>query len=201
MSAHPRNLRDRKIRSGMMNVDGHAGARQVDFHFRDLPGRLNAKNLAVKLAVVHKTGLESGPAASLAEPRSPHKTGKSHFFFGNTLRLRHCYVVSSDGTTYSLFPKKSNGNTVGQPERDDRRDINSGGICKPCPARCGQDQDQCFRDEHNRYPVGQYRSLGPNSNTYAGILARACCDGGLPGGLGSAPGINDSPPPPSGGGH
>jgi len=71
-------LRAGQIRAGMANMDSHAGAWQVDFNLGNLPGRLNAENLPVELAVVHETGLESGPAGSLSEPVSPHKTGKSH---------------------------------------------------------------------------------------------------------------------------
>lgn len=63
----------------MMDLDGHASAGQVDFHFTDLPRRLNAKNLAVEFAVMHGAGLESGPAGGLSEPLNPHKIGKSHF--------------------------------------------------------------------------------------------------------------------------
>ena len=72
-------LRAGQIISGMMDVDSHAGPSQVDFHFRDLPGRLNTENLAVELAIVHETGLESGPASSLSELPPTHKTGKSLF--------------------------------------------------------------------------------------------------------------------------
>ncbi len=39
--------------------------------------------------------------------------------------------------------------------------------------------------------------LGPNSNTYAGSLARTCCQGGVPSGVHDAPGVNDPAP----GGH
>lgn len=58
-------------------MDGHTRARQVDLHIGNLPGCLDAGNLSVVLAVVHPTGLESGPAGSLSELLNPHKTGKS----------------------------------------------------------------------------------------------------------------------------
>jgi subtilisin family serine protease len=47
---------------------------------------------------VHRTGLESGPAGSLSELFNPHKTGKSHVFFGNKWDLHNNgFVVDSDG--------------------------------------------------------------------------------------------------------
>ena len=72
-------VRAGQLCAGVANVDSHAGPSQVDFHFhfRDLPGRLNTENLAVELAIMHETGLESGPAGSLSEVLNPHKAGKS----------------------------------------------------------------------------------------------------------------------------
>ena len=70
-------LRAGQIGTGMLNVDGHAAARQVNIHLGHLPGRLNTENLAVKLAIVHETGLSSGRARSLSESLNPNKTGKS----------------------------------------------------------------------------------------------------------------------------
>lgn len=50
-------------------------------------------------------------------------------------------------------------------------------------------------NEFNRYPIGHYCTLGPNSNTFVGHLARRC---GMPNPdpAGWTPGIDDSPPPP-----
>ena len=125
----------------------------------------------------------------------------SGWLFGEGLQQRHCYVKADDGTTYGLFPEIRNGRLIGVPT-DESPD--AGGICKDCPAIPCEDQNQCFRKAHNSYPIGYYNLLGPNSNTYAGTLAKKCCAGGIPSGLGSAPGINGDPPesedPPSGGG-
>lgn len=52
----------------------------------------------------------------------------------------------------------------------------------------------CIKDQHDFYGSGSYSVTGPNSNTYAGTIARACCDGGVPPGLGNTPGIDDAPP-------
>ncbi|MGH8702668.1 MAG: RHS repeat-associated core domain-containing protein [Burkholderiales bacterium] len=106
---------------------------------------------------------------------------------GTVGRQRHCYF-NVDGTTYGLYPDGG----IGVPRINDPRD--RGGNCKECkPPKCS-DVNSCIRDQHDFYPSGNYSATGPNSNTYAGTIARACCDGGVPPGLGSAPGINDSPP-------
>lgn len=118
-------------------------------------------------------------------------------FFGSTLRQRHCYAVADDGTRYGLYPEMRNGRRLGVPRTNDPRD--HGGTCADCtqpPLIPVCDQDRCFRDQFTRYPVGEYRNLGPNSNTFAAALARRCCMNGLPAGLGSAPGTDDRPPAP-----
>lgn len=58
-------------------MDGHAGADQIDIHDVDLPRGLNADNLAIALALVDQTGLESGSASSLSEVFNPDQTGKN----------------------------------------------------------------------------------------------------------------------------
>lgn len=52
----------------------------------------------------------------------------------------------------------------------------------------------CLEREFRAYPVGHYCTLGPNSNTFVGHLARSC---GManPDPTGWTPGIGDSPPP------
>lgn len=116
---------------------------------------------------------------------------------GTIGRQRHCYVRADDGTIYGLYPEERDGKRLGVPRPNDRRD--KGGQCKNCPCASGgtSSQNQCFRDAHNNYPIGEYKTLGPNSNTYAGTLARKCCKGGVPDDLGSAPGIDDNPPKPA----
>ncbi|MEQ1881385.1 MAG: RHS repeat-associated core domain-containing protein [Burkholderiales bacterium] len=108
---------------------------------------------------------------------------------GSIGRQRHCYIVADDGTVYGLYP--SNG--TGVPGTNDPRD--KGGDCFDCPSvdPC-INQNECLRNAHSGYPTGNYSLLGPNSNTYAGTLARACCKGGIPSGVRNAPGVNDQPP-------
>ena len=110
------------------------------------------------------------------------------------LRQRHCYLVADDGNVFGLYPEKIGGQDVGLPRKNDPRDV--GGECVDCPAKDCSDQNQCLKNGYGDYPVGGYSTLGPNSNTFAGSLARRCCKGGVPSGAGSAPGLNDAPPPP-----
>ncbi len=106
---------------------------------------------------------------------------------------RHCYLVADDGTKYGLYPETRAGVRVGVPQRNDGRD--RGGDCFDCPkADCVTDQNSCLRNAWRSYPVGAYREGGPNSNSFAGSLARQCCKGGVPAGVQDAPGIENSPP-------
>jgi RHS repeat-associated protein len=110
--------------------------------------------------------------------------------FGSGLGQRHCYVIADDGTRFGLYPE----NGKGVPRTNDPRD--TGGACSDCKGKgCdGSNQNQCLSNAASTYPVGIYGLLGPNSNSYAGYLARSCCSGGVPPGVKNAPGINDAPP-------
>jgi hypothetical protein len=60
------------------------------------------------------------------------------------------------------------------------------------------DVAQCLRDAFTRYNnPSLYKGLGPNSNTFAGTLARTCCAGMVPKppALGNCPGWSDAPAP------
>jgi hypothetical protein len=76
--------------------------------------------------------------------------------------------------------------------------------CLPCnPAPGVTDVGACFRDTYTAYnSLSLYRGTGPNSNTFAGTLARACCAGMVPKPsiLGNVPGWSDSPAPARAGG-
>ncbi|MEQ8939318.1 MAG: RHS repeat-associated core domain-containing protein, partial [Gammaproteobacteria bacterium] len=118
------------------------------------------------------------------------------FFDGTDIGFTHCFIIADDGTKFSLFPK----NGIGQKELNDGRDNENQAVCFDCPAKnCSSNQNECLRKAHERYPTGRYAYLGPNSNTYAGTLARSCCAGGVPDGTSPwiAPGINSQPPFPS----
>jgi Domain of unknown function (DUF4157) len=70
--------------------------------------------------------------------------------------------------------------------------------CVPCrPKRGVSDVKQCLRNAFDAYnsPV-LHKALGPNSNTFAGTLARTCCDGiGISPFFGFTPGWDDPPAP------
>ena len=114
---------------------------------------------------------------------------------------RHCYLVADDGNRYSLFPGNRLGHRVGLPVQNDQSDPSDpssvGGECSACDSPCS-DQNACLRNAFLSYPVGRYSEFGPNSNTFAGHLARKCCSGGVPSAAGGARGIHDSPPSPAG---
>jgi hypothetical protein len=71
--------------------------------------------------------------------------------------------------------------------------------CVPCnPAPGVTDVGKCLRDAFTAYNnPSLYRGLGPNSNTFAGTLARTCCAGMVPKPaiLGNVPGWDDPPAP------
>lgn len=72
--------------------------------------------------------------------------------------------------------------------------------CVDCVPRPGvTDLDACFRSAYRAYSdPSLYKGLGPNSNTFAGTLARACCRNmsPKPSALGRVPGWSDPPAPP-----
>jgi RHS repeat-associated protein len=108
---------------------------------------------------------------------------------GTVSRQRHCYFFV-DGITYGLYPNDG----IGVPQKGDSRD--AGGECKECKSKdCMSSAGQCIKDNHDVYPIGNYSNFGPNSNTFAGNIARSCCAGGTMG-MGNAPGLGDAPPPP-----
>ena len=72
--------------------------------------------------------------------------------------------------------------------------------CRPKPGV--SDVASCLRNVFLAYnSPNLYKATGPNSNTFAGTLARACCDGMVPQPpvFGTVPGWGDSPAPPRAG--
>jgi Domain of unknown function (DUF4157) len=71
--------------------------------------------------------------------------------------------------------------------------------CVPCLPKPGvTDITACLRNAfHSYHNPSLYKGLGPNSNTFAGTLARTCCDRMVPkpSALGIVPGWNDRPAP------
>jgi hypothetical protein len=71
--------------------------------------------------------------------------------------------------------------------------------CVPCtPAPGVTDVAKCLRSAFRSYAsLSLYKGLGPNSNTFAGTLARSCCAGMVPkpAALGNCPGWDDPAAP------
>jgi hypothetical protein len=69
--------------------------------------------------------------------------------------------------------------------------------CVSCKPRPGVNLGECLEQAYNAYPAkSEYVVTGPNSNTFAGTLARTCCDGvtmSTPVGLSWMPGWALSP--------
>jgi hypothetical protein len=79
----------------------------------------------------------------------------------------------------------------------------AGGSCQDC-TDCKQEdckkEEKCLTDQFRKYPQGRYDLFGSNSNTYAGTIARACCNPGKatpPGGASRAPGWGIMKPNPA----
>jgi len=77
----------------------------------------------------------------------------------------------------------------GVPSRDYPSDVNANAECEATGISL-----PCLEREFGAYPIGHYCTLGPNSNTFVGHLAKRC---GItnPDPPGWTPGIDDSPPP------
>lgn len=93
----------------------------------------------------------------------------------------------NDVITGAVAPKWDNS-----PEPSDKKRR-----CVPCHPKPGiSNVAKCLRKVFNTYSdPSLYKILGPNSNTFAGTLARACCADMVPqpSELGIVPGWNHSP--------
>ena len=93
--------------------------------------------------------------------------------------------------TYSLEPEDRGGNCwQGQPKRDYPADFTAASArCISTPISLS-----CLQSQYAAYPIGHYCTFGPNSNSFAGSIARSC---GMrnPDPPGWNPGIDEGPPP------
>ncbi len=118
----------------------------------------------------------------------PVALGQSHAFFrvggagpGNpTFELEHDEYGDHCPCGIQGWPTRD------YPEDRDTADAS----CIPAPLIT----EACLASNWSNYPIGKYCALGPNSNTYARVLAERCGARGLrpPG---RVPGFNDPPPP------
>lgn len=99
----------------------------------------------------------------------------------------------TDGGPDGLFRGTVTSKWDNSPDPCDQRPVNR----VPCEPRDGvTDVGQCLRDAYDSYNSPMlYRLQGPNSNTFAGTLARACCANMVPkpDRLGRLPGWDDPP--------
>ena len=90
--------------------------------------------------------------------------------------FRHCYIESDVGggvTTYGLVGGTLSGEPAGTGNIYLNNPFDSTGTCGPWNEDCGV--DGCVARAANSYAnPSQYRYLGPNSNTFAGNVARTC---------------------------
>lgn len=110
---------------------------------------------------------------------------------------KHCFLRGDDGTTYSLFPEFWFPTLVGVPQTDAPGDAQAPDAeCSDCEGCSERSLERCLTRETVSYPIGTYDPFGPNSNTFAGQLARKCCGNGedIVTNTTNAPGLNDDPP-------
>jgi len=126
--------------------------------------------------------------------------------------FNHTYVVAP-GAQYAILGPTCPANwydsplffTTGQKWDHSTDPCGHTPTCIPCyPKGDGDDASACLRNAFDSYPsLSKYSApFGPNSNTFAGTLARACCSGMIPqpARLGWVPHWDDAPAPPRAGG-
>ncbi|MCP5197957.1 MAG: hypothetical protein H6974_14415 [Gammaproteobacteria bacterium] len=108
--------------------------------------------------------------------------------------FRHCYIEtqnSGGSSTFGLIGGAFSGMS-GCGQIFPNNPFDSGETCGPWTDDC--DTDQCVAEASNDYPnPSNYSYLGPNSNTFAGTVARRCKLERPPG---NTPGWGDSPAQP-----
>jgi hypothetical protein len=141
------------------------------------------------------------PPVTPPAPADAWVCGRPLNYPGLSLAFNHAYVKAPP-YTYGIVaplctPTDGGSDNLMQGTAASRRDdsCDPGAAkpdCVPCrPKRGVTDIKQCLRDAFSSYnhPT-MHAALGPNSNTFAGTLARTCCAD-----------IGDTPPFPSGGSY
>ncbi len=107
--------------------------------------------------------------------------------------LKHAFFrvggAGKGNTTYSLQPIDQGSDCwQGVPGVDYASDVDAEADCQPTTIALS-----CLREQNSAYPQGRYCTLGPNSNTYVGYVAKQCgmTDVDPPG---RAPGLHSTPP-------
>jgi Domain of unknown function (DUF4157) len=127
---------------------------------------------------------------------------------GLSLLFSHAYVVSPPAT-YAIIqpmctptdggPNDFQDGTAGRKWDNSLDPCGATPECVPCQPKAGvSDVQQCLRNAFNAYnSPTMLKAWGPNSNTFAGTLARKCCAGitSSPFKTAFTPGWNDPPAP------
>jgi len=185
-----------------------AGAR---FPYRISPGQPNPSTFFPGQTTVHiVTGTLSPTPSPGPRPSPPGPTGPAAQVCSRDLQIspvgKHAYIEAPPFRYGLLSP------TCPQHWYDNALTGTSAQIWDNSPDPCGEsptcidcnpapgvtDVRKCLRDAFNAYNnPSLYRLSGPNSNTFAGTLARACCAGMVPKprALGWVPAWDDSPAP------
>jgi hypothetical protein len=156
------------------------------------------------VAADSSTGSVSSAAGASGPVATPTAAGSRPVFFCSKPILlsflhgkRHAFFrIGGSGTgneTYELeHDEPCSGCYVGYPRHNEPEDRDAtDALCTPAPAI----SDSALASNWNAYPIGQYCAWGPNSNTYARVIAEKCGGKGLrpPG---DVPGFDDTPPMP-----
>jgi len=152
---------------------------------------LTARNICQSFCVGSKPKFEV--CARLLQP-PVEVSGCNHAYIETP---RHRYAIITPCTSKASFALPGGGvalKTDRSPDPCHRRPT-----CIECVPKPGvTDLEKCFETQFKAYAApSQHHILGPNSNTFAGTLARACCDNMAvkPAALGCLPGWDDPPAP------
>ena len=112
-------------------------------------------------------------------------------FWGLAFGGQHCFIRDDQDNTHSFF-RSSHGLMVYSPNDERERPYREAKNCKACaPKNCEDSARQrlCFETAGRAYPPYPWAPpSGLTSNTGLAEVARRCCAGGFPSGLGWVPG-------------
>jgi hypothetical protein len=172
--------------------------RNCDFNFRDcLEGSENSQSCLAQRSACLLGCVGAKPAfevcARLLQP-PVEISGCNHSYIETPTRR---YAIITPCTSKLSFAAPGGGvalKTDRSPDPCGRRPT-----CVTCVPKPGvTDLEKCFESQFKAYAAPSLHKLfGPNSNTFAGTLARACCDKMVPqpAALGCLPGWDDPPAP------
>ena len=116
-------------------------------------------------------------------------SGSNSQQFGLALAgITHCWL-KVDSSWYSWMPlgcstpencdqvTGAGANQIWAAKRTNHPADATADFCSDCEGKDCKDPDSCIRKAYEDYPeLGPYNFRGPNSNTFAGRIARQCCE-------------------------